>query len=676
MLEYFDANRQEQPDGTYTWRCGNICGDPAGVGKLGSFEIDSIGRCTEWADESHCSIMQAITSKDREERYTYRDAFTYLAEQGYNFFMFTVTFPELDKRPQTICYDEDFACEGRDYPAGVYVHRVGKGKGKDAEDFPIDIKISSPIKAAAITHTKEGEEHSLLLDFLPIGKTEWKKLLLSRASLVATRSDEARTKLASAGVEFLSDNWDDLHTYLERLKPETFLTEVKLTGWVDGDFKTFILPHKTLGDASKTYFDVGLENVEYGIKGTLEEWKDKVASLAVDNNWLLFSLSVALTGPLLEPLNLVGFGCHLYGDSSMGKMTLLRYAISPWGEPKYLMTWRTTSNGLEITCANRSGTLLVLDEADEATAETVSASAYMIANGRGKARMTKTITERPAFNWRVCALSSGERTLEAQIESGHDKYKVGQEMRMVPLDPTKGKYGAFDELHGHASAAEFSQHLSSECAQLYGNAGVQFVEELIARGVTQLLDRLKEELNAITKDCNLSAQEWRVAKNFAAVALAGELAIEYGIFPFVAGTARAAVRGVFLTWFTPQKTGMAKNKEHVTIINAVRDYIDTYSTSRFAPVVSAVGNLGNLSSRQIHQQSGFWEDKNGKRNYLFTSAGLKSAVSPKDIKRVIQALDEQKAFAEKGGDGETAKQRRIHGKNMKLYYVSYEALSL
>jgi uncharacterized protein (DUF927 family) len=677
VLEYFDANRQEQPDGSYSWRCGNICGDPAQEGKQGSFEIDSIGRCTEWADESRYSIMQAIISEEREERYTYQDAFTFLAEQGYNFFMSTiVTFPDLDKRPQTICYDEDFTCEGKSYLAGVYVHKILKGKGKDDPDLPLDIKISSPIKAAAITRTKDKEEHSLLLDFVPVGESEWKKILLSRASLVATKSDEARTKLASAGVEFLSDNWNDLHEYLEHLKPETFLTEAKLTGWVDGDFKTFILPHRTLGDASKTYFDVGLENVEYDIKSTLDEWKEKVALLAVGNKWLLFSLSVALTGPLLEPLNLVGFGCHLYGDSSMGKTTLLRFAISAWGEPRYLKTWRTTSNGLEITCANRSGTLLVLDEADEATAETVSASAYMIANGRGKSRMTKTITERPAFNWRVCALSSGERTLEAQIESGHDKYKVGQEMRMVPLDPTKGKHGAFDELHGHASAAEFAQYLSSECAQLYGNAGVQFVEELIARGVAQLMARLKEELNAITKDCNLSAQEWRVAKNFAAVALAGELAIEYGIFPFVAGTAREAVRGVLLTWFTPQKSGTAKNKEHTIIINAVRDYIDTYATSRFAPVVSAVGSLGNLTSRQMQQQSGFWEDIDGKRNYLFTSAGLKSAVREKDIKRVIQALDEQKAFAEKGGDGETAKQRRVHGKNMKLYYVSYEALGL
>src|SRR4029077_1307017 len=111
--EYFDAAKQDKPDGSYTWRCGNICGDPVHNGQKGSFEIDSIGRCTEWADESHCSIMQAITSEDREERHTYRDAFTFLAQQGYNFFMSkpSVTFPNMDERPRIVCYDEDFTCE-------------------------------------------------------------------------------------------------------------------------------------------------------------------------------------------------------------------------------------------------------------------------------------------------------------------------------------------------------------------------------------------------------------------------------------------------------------------------------------------------------------------------------------------------------------------------------------
>jgi putative DNA primase/helicase len=678
--EYFDANRLEKPDGTVSWSCGNICGDPSQKGK-GSFQIDSLGRCTEWADESHCTIMQAITSADRSERYSYRDAFTYLAEQGFNFFMAappvpTVVFPDLDKRPQAICYDQDFICDGKNKPAGVYLHSIGEGK-KDEPDYPIDIRISSPIKAAAITRTKEKEEFSLLLDFVPKGETEWRKILLSRASLMATKSDEARTQLASAGVVFLSDDWRALHSYLERLDPATRLTQVKMTGWVNKDYQTFILPHMTLGKTTETYFDPGMESVEYGVNGTLQEWKDKVALLAVGNDWLLFGLSVALLGPLLEPLNLMGTGYHLHGDSSMGKTTVLLIGASMWGSPLYLKNWRTTSNGLEITCANRSGTLLVLDEADQATAETIFASLYMIANGRGKGRMQKDITERPSFNWRVCALSSGERTLEAQItENGRTKYKVGQEMRMVPFDPTKGKYGVFDNLHGNSNGAEFSQHLAYETSKFYGNAGVQFIERLIAEGTAGLLPRLKGEQNALEKGLNPSPQESRVARNLAAAALAGELAIEYGIFPFKEGTIRTAVRGIFEGWLPPRVAGAPKNQEHNNIITAIRDFIDKNGQARFAPISApAQGVKGLIRPRLVLEQAGYLDERDGKPIYLFTPIGLKTAVEKVcDVRRAAKALYDQEALSDTGGEGEIAKLRKIDGKPMKLYHVAYEAL--
>jgi hypothetical protein len=98
----------------------------------------------------------------------------------------------------------------------------------------------------ADTYTKEVDERSILLEVLPKGKTEWKRVLLSYASLVATKSDEARTRLSDVGAGFFSENWQAFHKYVEHLKPEPLLTQVKQTGWVDDQFKTFILPHTML----------------------------------------------------------------------------------------------------------------------------------------------------------------------------------------------------------------------------------------------------------------------------------------------------------------------------------------------------------------------------------------------------------------------------------------------
>jgi putative DNA primase/helicase len=677
VSEYFEANKEEKTDGTHVWHCSNICGDPPHDRKKGSFEIDSIGRCTEWADDSHYSIMQAITSDEREERYTFRDAFTYLAGWGYNFFMTrSVTFPDEAHRPRTICYDEDFIRNGENYPAGVYRHFMVESTKEGVPDYPEDEKICSPIKAGGITHTKEVEEYSILLEFIPKGKNEWRKILLSRAALMATRSDEARTRLASVGVEFFSNDWKHVHEYLERLDPPNYLTQVKLTGWVNKEYQTFVLPHIMLGKTTDVYFDPGMESVEYGINGMLWDWQNKVAQLAVGNDWLLFGLSVGLVGPLLEPLNLMGGGYHLHGDSSMGKTTILRIAASVWGSILYLRTWKATANGLEIICVKRSGTLLVLDESDEATADTVYASLYMIANGRGKARMQKDVTERPSFNWRVCALSSGERTLETQItENGRGKYKVGQEMRMVPLNPTLGnKYGVFNDLHGQRNGAEFSQHVVNETAKFYGNAGIQFIENLIASGTTDLLPSLKDEQNALEKGLNPSPQESRVARSLAAVALAGELAIKFGIFPFKGGIIRTAVRSIYEGWLPPRIAGVHKNQEHNNIIIAIRDFIDRNGAGRFLhPIPPQMRLL--MRPRPISDQAGYQEEHEGKIGYLFTPIGLKTAVEKVcDVKRAAKALYDQGALYETGSGGEIAKLRKIEGKPMKLYHVNYEAL--
>ena len=78
--EYFEA--VADVDG---WRCADITGRPPT--NEGSFVIDRLGRCTEWDDESHYSIMQAITSDLRDEKNTPEDVFTFLAEEGLNFFM-------------------------------------------------------------------------------------------------------------------------------------------------------------------------------------------------------------------------------------------------------------------------------------------------------------------------------------------------------------------------------------------------------------------------------------------------------------------------------------------------------------------------------------------------------------------------------------------------------------
>src|SRR5262249_24116409 len=85
-----------------------------------------------------------------------------------------------------------------------------------------------------------------------------------------------------------------------------------------------------------------------------------LALRCIGNPYLLFGLSAAFAGPLLELLSIPGIGFHLYGYSTSGKTTILILANSVWFHPK-VKTWHSTINSLEGIAADRSGTLIALE---------------------------------------------------------------------------------------------------------------------------------------------------------------------------------------------------------------------------------------------------------------------------------------------------------------------------
>ena len=121
--------------------------------------------------------------------------------------------------------------------------------------------------------------------------------------------------------------------------------------------------------------------------GSLEGWQEAVAAPCVGGNPLLvLGASLAFAGPLLEPLSQDGGGVHLRGASNRGKSTVQRVAVSVWGSPKFLHSWRGTDNGHEGLAATCNGSILALDEIAEISGRDAGKTAYMLANGVGKAR--------------------------------------------------------------------------------------------------------------------------------------------------------------------------------------------------------------------------------------------------------------------------------------------------
>jgi putative DNA primase/helicase len=260
-------------------------------------------------------------------------------------------------------------------------------------------------------------------------------------------------------------------------------------------------------------------------------------------------LSCAFAGPLLEPLNVSGLGVHYFGDSTTGKSTALAVATSVWDSPKFMLSWRTTVNGLEIQAASRSSTIVTLDESNMIEAKALDASVYLLLNGVSKARMNKDTSARELAHWRICVLASGERSIKAHLGVAHNDHKVGQGIRIIDV-PVRGKSGLFDDLHGSSTGSVFADKLRDASAKFYGHPGPLFVQHLINElprislpaGVTDIMGRLAD------KDNPLNPQEVRVARSFALIALAGELAVKWGVMPWAIGCVKDAAVAIFKNW--------------------------------------------------------------------------------------------------------------------------------
>jgi uncharacterized protein (DUF927 family) len=320
--------------------------------------------------------------------------------------------------------------------------------------------------------------------------------------------------------------------------------------------------------------------------GTLEDWQAGVAAPAAGNSRLVFSICAALAAPLAPLLGGEAGGFHIYGPSSTGKTTALRLAASVFGggeRPPYVKSWRATANGLEGTAQLFNHLLLCLDEVGQVEAAELDATAYMLANGQGKARANRDGTGRPAASWFVSILSSGEVPIPDKIaEDPRRQAKAGQRVRFadVPADAGRG-LGIFETLPEGTTPAAFAQELRAASAQSHGTAGPVFIAELAAHRAA-ILPAARDWIGrwiAAHVPPGAASQVQRVAERFAAAAVAGELAIRRHILPWQPGEAERAAVACFMAWLR-QRGGIGQ-AEVQDAADRIARFIAEHGATRF-----------------------------------------------------------------------------------------------
>ena len=454
-------------------------------------------------------------------------------------------------------------------------------RSKNSEDDPSSkVWICDQLLITATICDEQGGNHGRIVEWTDhIGHHhQWAMPL----ELLAVDDREVRRKLMNGGlaIAFNDSARKLLPMYLLASKPAEHLTGTTTVGW-HGD-NSFVLPGRTFGRQGIVLPDT---ETNFRSAGTLEEWQQHVAQLAVGNSRLLLVMSGGFAAPLLEPLNVEPAGFHLQSQSSTGKTTALHAGGSVsggGGKHGFLQTWNTTKNGLEAVLAAHNDTGLYLDEIGELDANEVNKVAYMAINGAGRRRLTANIELRRSFDWRVLLFSSGEITLAEHAESAGQRTRGGVETRILNIRADAGKaFGLWEDLHGVDSAEHFSDQLKTASLTHYGVALPAFLERLVAFPRAELRKRWDEHRRnfAINIPPDATGEVKRAAKRFCLVGFAGELATEWGIVPLQLGQATWGATRCFLDWLDAH--GTSSGFDVARAIRGVRLFIERNGSSRF-----------------------------------------------------------------------------------------------
>jgi len=310
------------------------------------------------------------------------------------------------------------------------------------------VRICSPIAVVGCCRRTDSTGWGRVVELVdPDNRTH--RIILNDADISSTPATLLRPLIdRGLQIEGSANTKKRLADLLGAWRPEQMILRVARTGWVDDDFNTFVFADGSVIGLKQVILEsnTGTIGKAVKVKGSLDLWRDMVAAPCAGNPLMLLALSQAFVGPLLGLLKLDGCGFHLHGASTSGKTTLVKIAASVWGSPDYHQSWRATDNALKVAAASCNDALLPVDEIYEVSPKILSEVVYMLANGRGKQRMTGAGKGVPVDSWRVASLSNGEISVKERMASGGQKIHAGQEIRMIDIQADCRRFRAFDHL--------------------------------------------------------------------------------------------------------------------------------------------------------------------------------------------------------------------------------------
>lgn len=545
-------------------------------------------------------------------------------------------------------------------PDGVYYN----GTDKDGQPLP-PLWLCGKLEVTATATDDEGMAARLLEFENEHGNL---KQWIMPMQLLAGDGTEVRAALLGRGLRISSSRGarEQLSAYLN--SSADGLEQVACTGVPGWHGSVYVTPTETIGraDAPRVIYR-GTAPAQFAKRGTIEQWRDRVAALAIGNSRLTFAVAVAFAAPLLQPLGLDGVGFHFAGESSLGKTSIARVACSVWGGERYLQKWRATANGLEGVAVAHNGTLLVLDDIGQCNGKELGLVSYMLADGKGKLRASRTGAARSSATWKLIYLSTGEISLAESMRKAGERAEAGQEIRLIEIAADTGSgCGIYETIHGRPDGAALSDELCANALKYHGGGGAAFLRN-VADDYDACMGALRMAHAMYTEKLvpgGAGGQAKRAARSFGLVAAAGELATRIGLTGWPEGAALEATAVCYRAWLAER--GGAGNAERRATLQQIRGFIEAHGSSRFQWLAAERPE----SARIVTNQAGFKEqlDDGGARFYVFPQVFADEMCKGRN-KKTAAALLVREGWLLPGAEGKASQTYRLPGMGPKRCYV-------
>ena len=558
------------------------------------------------------------------------------------------------------------------WPAWIK-HRPDGLYADAGEDAP-PVWLTGPFDVAGECRGRDGNGWGLWLRWRD--RENRLKTWAMPSRLVMVTTGELESELVQRGLRVSADPAARLRLRraLAEVRAGTLVMQVHRAGWhatpcapaaymkADGE---------AIGETGETLvYEPGEEGaLRCATAGTLKGWQNEIAALAVGNPLAAFCIAGAFAGPLLQPCEEKSGGFHVTGGSKGGKTSAFQMAATVWGPPQkgaVLRDWNSTGNALEVAAEEAGDGLMLLDEVHQADPRIVTSAIYDLAGEGGKARLTREAKGRQRRTWRTFILSNGEIALATVAEKAGQRLPAGAAVRLPSIPVEKGGR-AWPALHGTADYSELMSKLHSAMVRHHGHAASAFIEKLTQAMATGedvrgfLAERREHFAGCLSPDADVQTRD--VARRFALVAAAGELAAAFGILPWLEGEASNTVEAIMAAWLAQRGGGGAA--EDFEAVVRVRAFIAAHGDSRFPGVVVGADGSGTLvladTVRVVNNRAGFRKKVSGEAAYLFFPDTWKDEVfAGADSVAGAKALD-QAGFLLRGGNNKLARRDRVPG---------------